>query len=149
MYMNYRERLRERIGGLSAPNRKLPIVTLEEFFEGNTFVESIVDESNVRYQPQTLYSIFRKFRDIDGIHDVMVEIKSVGRPEFWPVADTFWVIAELDPRHYREQWPPEIWEPNAPCDYLSYPRKDERVTEQIDIPEGMVATGMQYWNSND
>ena len=147
--MDHRQQLLDRIGDLTAPQTALPIVTLEEFFEGNNFPESIVDESNVRYQPHTLYSIFQRFREIDGIHDVLVEIKDMGQPDLWPISDTFWVIAESDPRHYREHWPPEFWDRNLPCDYLTFPRKDERVTEELHVPEGMVARGMQYYNIDD
>lgn len=143
--MERRQRLLERIGDLSDPQTPLPIVTLEEFFEGNDYQESIVDKSNVEYQPQILYSIFRQFREIDGIHDVLVEIKEIGKPDLWPVADTFWVIAEFDPRHYREHWPAEFWEGNLPSDYLTFPRKDERTTEDICVPNGMIVIGMQYY----
>jgi hypothetical protein len=145
--MQHRQRLLSRIGDLT-PGKPLPIVTLEEFFEGNTFMESIIDDLNFRYRPATLYSMFKKFRAINGIHDVYVEIKEIGRPESWPVADTFWVVAELDPRRY--QLPREFWgDQNLPCDYLSYPRKDERVTDPIPIPDGMIATGLQYYNIHD
>ncbi len=147
--VDHRQRLLARIGDLSISGTALPMVTLEEFFEGNCYLESIVHESNVRYQPQTLYSIFRQFREIDGIHDVLVEVSEMGRPDRWPISDTFWVIAEFDPRHYREQWPAEIWDRNLPCDFLTYPRKDERSTELIAIPDGMIARGMQYYNLKD
>ena len=146
--MVHRKRLLERIQQLNDPGSPLPIVTLELFFEGNAFMESIIDDSNFRYRPTVLFSMFKKFRDIDGIHDVYVEVKELGQPDLWPVADTFWVVAEKDPRRY--ELPPEFFEDrNLPCDYLSYPRKDERTTEPITVPDGMIARGMQYYNIYD
>ena len=50
---------------------------------------------------------------------------------------------------YREHWPPEFWDRNLPCDYLTFPRKDERATVDLKIPDGMVATGMRYYNIDD
>lgn len=125
----------------------MPIVTLEQFFEGNRFLESIIGESNTSYQPETLYLIFKRLREIDGIHDIL-EIKEIGRADKWPVADTFWVVATADPRQFRDRWPPEFYENNLPCDYVTFPRKDDRTTESMDIPDGMVAIGMQYYNVN-
>ena len=146
--MEHRKRLLERIQGLADPASPLPIVTLEQFFEGNVYDESIVDESNSTYHPQVLYSIFKRFREIDGIHNVYVEIKEIGRPDLWPIADTFWMIGTADPRQFQYDWPPECWDNNLPCDYVTFPRKDERTTEPIEIPDGMVAIGMQYYNMN-
>ena len=110
------------------------------------FLESIIGESNTSYRPETLYSIFKQLREIDGIDDIYVEIKEIGHPDKWPIADTFWVVATADPRQFRDQWPTEIWDNNLPCDYLTFPRNDERTTEQLKIPKGMVARGMQYYN---
>jgi len=144
--MNHRKHLLDRIQQLNDPASPFPIVTLEVFFESNVFPESIVSESNTSYRPEILYSIFKRLREIDGIHDIFVEIKKIGHPDKWPIADTFWTVATHDPRYFRDQWPPEFWDNNLPCDYLTYPRKDDRVTEPLKIPDGMVAHGMQYYN---
>ena len=143
--MEHRKLLRDMIQQLDDPGSPLPIISLEQFFEGNEFLESIVDESNTTYRPQILYSIFKRLREIDGIHDIYVEVKEIGHPEKWPIADTFWVVATADPRHFRNQWPTDFWDENLPCDYLTYPRLDDRITERIEIPVGMVARGMQYF----
>lgn len=144
--MEHRKRLLARIQGLKNPASPLPIVTLEQFFEANDYHESIVGSTNSTYHPQTLYSIFKRFREIAGIDDVYVEVKAIGHPDKWPVADTFWVIGTDDPREFRHMWPSEFWDNNLPSDYLTFPRKDGRTTESLEIPAGMVATGLQYYN---
>jgi len=143
--MNNRERLLNRIGDLANPATLVPVVTLEEFFEGNTFSESIDATTNEKYDPQLLFSIFKQFREIEGIHDVFVEVKGTGNPDKWPTTNVIWVVAAADPRHYRSDWPAEIWDSNLPCDYETYPRKHERPAEPIDIPAGMIARAMVYW----
>lgn len=77
--MEPHKQLRERIQQLPDPGAPLPIVTLEQFFEGNEFLESIVGETNTSYRPESLYSAFKRLRELDGIHDIYVEIKEIGR----------------------------------------------------------------------
>ena len=90
------ERLKERIapaGDLGDLAALRPLVSLEEFFEGND------DYGSIGYNfypdqpaPSEFFAVFKQIRSRSGVADVRVEVCQHENPDDWPSTDTVWII---------------------------------------------------------
>src|SRR5436309_10323833 len=80
------------INVLSTPR---PLLTLEEFFEGNDDCGSIGCNLPGSVSPGEFYEVFKRIRERPEVADVLVEIRSWDDLEDWPFSDTIWVITSL------------------------------------------------------
>ncbi len=90
------ERLQERIaraGDLADLATPRPLVSLEEFFEGND------DHGSIGYNfypdqpaPSEFFEVFKRIRSRPEVSDVRVELCQHETPDEWPSTDTVWII---------------------------------------------------------
>lgn len=102
----------------SSSEDPLPVVTLEQFFEGNDDIGSI--GCNLMEHPGTafFYKTLLKIRSMDAVQEVLVEIYEVeeSAPEMWPFSERIYVLtglpideveellAPLEPSEISEGW---------------------------------------------
>jgi len=110
-HIAHEEHLRRRLidlvnrhGDINDPATRKPLVTLEQFFEGND------DPGSIGYNlglpditPQKLYKVFADIRERPDVSDVLVEVKDMEDPDGWPSADTVWIITSAIPEEI-ERW---------------------------------------------
>lgn len=118
--MDPRTRLLERIGDINNFDLPRPVVTLEEFFEGNNDPASIGYNLPEPCSPQEFYAFFRKLRAHLNISDVLVEVKDLEESDGWPSTDTIWFVTSLSQsalaKLFEERVRPDEWR-NYPPDY--------------------------------
>ncbi len=82
-----------RYGDINDPATPRPLLTLEEFFEGNTDYASIgYNFYSDQPAPSEFYALFKTIRDMREVADIRVEVKDHEDAEGWPATDTVWVI---------------------------------------------------------
>lgn len=116
-----------------------PLLTLEEFFEGND--EGMI-ASNLPDAPPSdeLYAMLRAVRARPGVLDLRVQITMFDDTDIWPYSDTVWVITTASPDEVRSWFPPRI----APDEVFAGWLPDVRY-EPLTIPEGASAIGC-WWD---
>jgi hypothetical protein len=132
--MNSPEHLRERINGngpIAAPGTPRPLLSLEEFFEGNDDYGSIGCNLPNSVYPVEFYEVFKRIRERQGVHDVRVEIRSWDDPEDWPFSDTVWVITSLAKQEIQQHLGRRLHSDAIRVGWPDYP------VEQIHVPSGM------------
>jgi hypothetical protein len=90
------ERLKRRIceaGDINKPETARPLVSLEEFFEGND------DYGSIGYNfypdqpsPSEFYELFKQIRSRPEVANVLVEVCQHEMSDEWPSTDTVWII---------------------------------------------------------
>ena len=144
-----RQKLLERIGDINDFTRPRPLVTLEEFFEGND------DYASIGYNfypdqpaPAEFYEVFLAIRQRDDVADVRVEVKDLEDPEGWPATDTVWIITTASDDEV-VAW---LGERFAPDDAFSgFPQADPHAeyptygVEAYEVPAGQRALGI-WWD---
>lgn len=93
------DRVTERVnrnGDVNAPNVSRPLLTLEEFFEGNDVVGSICCNISPTPEPREIFELLVRIRSRSDVSDVRVEITMFDDPA-WPFSDTVWVITTARP----------------------------------------------------
>ncbi len=107
MDLGRRGQLIERITalGLPSPDRSLPLVTLEEFFEGNDDYGSIGCNLTPMLGPGFFFEILERIRSLPNVQDVLVEVVEVEPedPLAWPFSDTVYVFTDAEPSEVA-QW---------------------------------------------
>jgi hypothetical protein len=88
------ERILKRVsclGDLDDPATPRPLLTLEEFFEGNDVLGSIGCNLIPTPTPAEFYEVLKGMRARDGVADVRVQVTEIDTPE-WPFSDVVWII---------------------------------------------------------
>jgi hypothetical protein len=137
--MDARSRLLERIGDINNFDLPRPLVSLEEFFDGNNDWGSIGYNIPDGVAPQEFYRILRPIRERDDIADVLIEVKDLEDPDGWPSTDTIWFVSSMSREQLDELIPDKI----KPDDWLTYPPEVGNI-EPITVPDGMKAIGIWY-----
>jgi hypothetical protein len=123
------------------PATPIPLVTLEEFFQGNT------DRGSIGYNfypdqppPAEFYALFIAIRKRPSVADVRVQISQHDDPAAWPVTDTVWIITSASDADVKSWFGKRF----APDDLLNgFPAG--RKFEPVAIPSGMRAVGV-WWD---
>jgi hypothetical protein len=91
------ERLRAL--GLPSPDRPFPLVTLEEFFEGNDDYGSIGCNLNPMLGPEFFFEKLKLIRLQPNVQDVLVQVIEVEQedPTMWPFSDRVYVLTDAAP----------------------------------------------------
>lgn len=139
-----RGRLIERInrdGYINDFSVPRPLVTLEEFFEGNN------DYGSIGYNfypdqpaPSEFYELFKGIRERAEVADVRVEVKDFEDAERWPSTDTVWVITGESVEEVKG-WLGERFA----ADDIIVGFSEEYAIEKYDVPDGMEAIGV-WWD---
>jgi hypothetical protein len=94
--MTLLERIVNRInrsGDVNHAKTPRPLLSLEEFFEGNDSFGSIgYNFYPDQPSPAEFYEFFRLVRNKPSVAAVLVEISQHEVPEEWPSTDTIWII---------------------------------------------------------
>jgi len=138
------QRLKERIyrnGDINDPATPRPLVSLEEFFEGNN------DGGSIGYnfypdqpEPREFYDLFRKVRSRPEVAEVLVEVCQHEMPDEWPSTDTVWVVTSA-PAATVASWLGERFR----ADEIFGGWTDHVRREPYDVPAGMKAIGL-WWD---
>jgi hypothetical protein len=95
------ERIVKRINRNGDVNHAMtprPLLSLEEFFEGNDSYASIgYNFYPDQPSPAEFYEFFKDIRNKPTVGDVVVEISQQEVPEEWPSTETVWIIISASP----------------------------------------------------
>ncbi|WP_422931847.1 hypothetical protein [Singulisphaera sp. PoT] len=139
--MTPRERLIRRInqrGDINHPETPRPLVTLEEFFEGNDAPGSIGNTRNPEFEPAFFYDTFLRIRDKTEVLDVLVEVIAHKPDQHWPNADTIWVITSASPSEV-QYWMGELYGDDILKGWTRH-----RKRESYEVPPHMKPVGIQW-----
>jgi len=87
-----------------------PLLTLEEFFEGNDVVGSIGCNLERIPEPAEFYALLLRLRKMKNVADVRVQVTAFDNPD-WPFSDTIWIITSEPPEEV-STWFPEHFMPD-------------------------------------
>jgi len=130
-----------RNGDINDSETPRPLVTLEEFFEGNS------DYGSIGYNfypdqpsPSEFYSLFRSIRERSDVAEVLVEVSQHEVPDEWPSTDTVWIITTASPDAVRA-WLGQRFQPDEVFEgWTEIIRR-----EDYPVPEGMKPVGV-WWD---
>ena len=116
-----------------------PMLSLEEFFEGNDDGSSIWCNLEDQPEPDEVYAFLKTIRARPDVANVYIMVTQHDGPGSWPFSDTIWVVtsalsdevAEWLPDKYM---PDEIWE-GVP---------DHFKVERVSVPDGMRLVALWY-----
>lgn len=140
--MTPHQRIVERInwhGDINRPATPRPVLSLEEFFEGNDDPGSIGYNLNPPVGPQHFYQLLKGIRDRPDVADVLVEVTQHEAPAEWPSSDTIWVITSAAPDEVQE-WMGDCYGDDVYDGWVS-----DRTREPYQIPPSMRAVGI-WWD---
>ncbi len=131
--MNHLKRITERVnrnGNFYGEGTPTPLLTLEEFFEGNDIIGSIGCNLECEPHPSELEAILKSIKKRPDVFEVYIQITEMDDPE-WPFSDTAWVIATATEKEIADCFPKklapdEVWEGFI----------EDRIYESIEIPNG-------------
>lgn len=106
------ERVTERVfrqGNPELRSTPTPLLTLEEFFDGNDAVGSIGCNLGSEPDPQQFYALLSEIRSRPDVSDVRLQITCVDHPgEDWPFSDTVWIMTSASPDTVAKWFPKEL-----------------------------------------
>ncbi len=108
-----------------------PLLTLEEFFEGNDVVGSIGCNLEIPPEPAEFYTLLLRIRKMKNVADVRVQVTAFDDPD-WPFSDTVWIITSEAPEEV-STWFPEHLQP----DECWWGWTDGQSYEEIEVPPDM------------
>jgi hypothetical protein len=94
------ERITDRVGrhgDVNDPATLRPLLTLAEFFEGNSVVGSIGCNLIPTPDPAHFYGVLKQIESRPDVDSIRVQITMFDTPE-WPFSDTVWVITSAEPQ---------------------------------------------------
>jgi hypothetical protein len=130
-----------RNGDVNDPAVPRPIVTLEEFFEGND------DYGSIGYNfypeqpaPSEFYDLFKRIRERPNVADVLVEVTQQEMPNDWPSTDTVWILTAASLKEVAS-WLGERFQADELWDGWT----DHLVREPVDVPRNCRPVGV-WWD---
>jgi hypothetical protein len=129
------ERVTERVMRHGNPEQRsvpTPLLTLEEFFEGNDDVGSIGCNLISEPKPSEFYALLKEIRDKSSVADIRVQITCVDTPGVeWPFSDTVWIMTNVSAGTVAGWFPESL----APSD-VRMGWSDRQVYEHVAAAEG-------------
>ncbi len=130
-----------RLGDVNDRDTPHPLVTLEEFFEGNDDFGSIGGNFYPEQPaPAEFYAFFRAIREKPNVADVRVQVTQHDTPEEWPFSDTIWIITSASPETVTAWFGQRF-----AADEIFPSLHTDRRYESISVPEGMNVIGV-WWD---
>jgi hypothetical protein len=110
----------------------IPLLTLEEFFDGNDAVGSIGCNLPSEPTPAAFHALLRKLRERDDVADVLIQITCLDDPGVeWPFSDHIWFITTADQATVRNWFPNDLAPDGVSENPLLVPKYEE-----VSIPGG-------------
>ena len=116
-----------------------PLLTLEEFFEGNDHYGSIGCNIPDCPMPREFYEVFKQIRARPDVADVRVQITSWDDPEDWPFSDKIWIITALAWQDIQQRLGARLHADAVQAGWPIYP------IEKVEVPPGMRPLGA-WWD---
>jgi hypothetical protein len=104
------ERITERVtrrGHPDDPNTPRPLVTVDEFFDGNSEVGSIGCNLDSTPSPERFYALFQEIARRPEVKDIRIQITAFDVPE-WPFTDTVYIMTTAAPDVVATWFPDEL-----------------------------------------
>jgi hypothetical protein len=109
--MGRREDLINKVIPLLESGNTLPVVSLEDFFEGNVDRYSIATKLDDAKHPgiPTIYKILKSIRGMAGVQDVFIEVQDTPYPdepkdaEEWPTSNVLFIVTSA-PLEAVQEW---------------------------------------------
>ena len=104
------ERITERVnrrGHPDDPDTPRPLLTVEEFFEGNTEIGSIGCNLDGAPSPERFHELFLAIAKRPDVKDIRVQITAFDVPE-WPFSDTVYIMTTASPEEVASWFPPDL-----------------------------------------
>lgn len=103
-----------RNGHPDDPDTPRPLLSLDEFFEGNEYVGSIGCNLEGEPAPSVFYELFKRIAARPDVKDVRVKITAFDDPD-WPFSDTVYVMTSASAEEVATWFdddlrPDETWE---------------------------------------
>jgi len=131
-----------RNGDINDPDVPRPLLTLEEFFEGND------DFGSIGYNfypdqpaPSEFYVLFKRIREKPEVANVLVEVSQHEIPDEWPSSDTIWIVTSAASDEILE-WLGERFRPD---DELWDGWTEHLTRETVEVPDGHRPVGV-WWD---
>lgn len=116
----------------------MPLVSLEEYFEGAEDTAGLLCNSMAEPDNETVLRTFLSIRDLPEVYDIRVAITQCDDGE-WPFSDKVVVVTNAD-NEMVLTWLPEGFEPDRIWEGYS----DELKSEVIEAPPGYRAVWLWY-----
>jgi hypothetical protein len=107
------ERITERVNRYGDPNDQetpRPLLTLQEFFDGNDISGSIGCNLDPMPEPRQFHEMLLRISSRPEVGDVRIQITMFDDPA-WPFSDTVWIFTSATPEAVAS-WFPEKWRPD-------------------------------------
>ena len=104
------ERITERVSRLGhpdVPGTPTPLVTVEEFFDGNTEIGSIGCNLDSAPTPQQFHAVFLAIAQRPDVKDIRVQVTMFDVPE-WPFTDTVYIMTTASSDEVASWFPEEL-----------------------------------------
>jgi hypothetical protein len=86
-----------------------PLLTLEEFFEGNEEIGSIGCNLDGCPEPNEFFKLLSEIRSRPDVSDVRVQITCLDDPwKQWPFSDTLWIMTPVDAETVKTWFPTNL-----------------------------------------
>lgn len=108
--MTQLERITERVNRLGDPedpDTPRPLLSVDEFFEGNSVVGSIGCNLDGEPSPGAFYALFRAITERPDVKDIRVQITAFDEPD-WPFSDTVYIMTSASPEEVATWFPEEL-----------------------------------------
>jgi|SRR5438105_1675068 len=99
-----------RLGDPDDPATPRPLLTVEEFFEGNECTGSIGCNLPGEPRPGQFYSLFKSLAQRPDVRDIRIQVTAFDVPE-WPFSDTVFIVTSA-PYDEVATWFPEDLAPD-------------------------------------
>ena len=131
--MTHLDRITERVNRLGHPDEPdapRPLLTVDEFFEGNAEVGSIGCNLEGAPAPDEFYALFRAIAERPDVNDVRVQITAFDVPE-WPFSDTVYIMTSATPEEVATWFPEHLKPDETWSGFVDQPY------EPYQVPDGM------------
>lgn len=96
-----------RLGHPDDPDTPRPLVTVDEFFVGNSEIGSIGCNLASTPSPEGFYALFQAIARRPEVQDIRVQITAFDVPE-WPFSDTVYIMTSAAPGEVASWFPTEL-----------------------------------------
>jgi hypothetical protein len=127
------ERISERVsrnGNPEDPETPRPLLSINEFFDGNSIVGSI--GCNLEYcpAPSEFYELLTTIAQRPEVKDIRVQVTAFDVPE-WPFSDTIYIMTSAPPDDVAGWFPDELKPDEIAAGFIDQPY------EEYEVPAGV------------